>query len=152
MAKKQTNGGNGLDHRRGEVQAAIDRACDQLNSDGVSPRDYVEQLAWLFYLKAFDEMEKEALVSSVGRGLAAIGRGVTGAVRGAGKAVAKGAAEGSARSTLGGAMQRGAKGVFDAGGDAQALLGGAVLGTGLAAGGAGLMAGRYVVPKQRQQR
>lgn len=102
------------------------------------------------YLQAFDEMEKEALVSSVGRGLAAIGRGVTGAVRGAGKAVAEGAAAGSARSTLGNAMQRGAKGVFDAGSDAQALLGGAVLGTGLAAGGAGLMAGRYVVPKQRQ--
>jgi hypothetical protein len=102
------------------------------------------------YLQAFDEMEKEAVISSIGQGLAAIGRGVTGAVRGAGKAVAKGAAEGSARSTLGGAMQRGAKGVFDAGGDAQALLGGAVLGTGLAAGGAGLMAGRYVVPEQRQ--
>lgn len=103
------------------------------------------------YFQAFDEMEKEALVSSVGRGLASVGRGITGAVRGAGKALAEGAAEGAARSTLGNAMQRGAKGVFDAGSDAQALLGGAALGTGLAAGGAGLMAGRYVVPKQRGQ-
>lgn len=64
MAKKQTNGGNGLEHRRAEVQAIIDSACDQLNSDGVSPRDYVEQLAWLFYLKAFDEMETQRAVES----------------------------------------------------------------------------------------
>lgn len=57
MSEAKTNGGNGLEHRRQEVQQAVNAACDQLNSDGVSPRDYVEQLAWLFYLKAFDEME-----------------------------------------------------------------------------------------------
>jgi len=45
------------EHRRQEVQQAVKNACDQLNSDGVAPRDYVEQLAWLFFLKAFDEAE-----------------------------------------------------------------------------------------------
>lgn len=49
--------GNGLDHRRAEVQQAVKSACDMLNADGVAPRDYVEQLAWLFFLKAFDETE-----------------------------------------------------------------------------------------------
>jgi type I restriction enzyme M protein len=46
-----------LEHRRQEVQQAVKNACDMLNSDGVDPRNYVEQLAWLFFLKAFDEME-----------------------------------------------------------------------------------------------
>ena len=45
------------DHRRKEVQQAVKNACDQLRADGVEPRNYVEQLAWLFFLKAFDEME-----------------------------------------------------------------------------------------------
>ena len=48
---------NAARHRRQEVQQAVKNACDQLNSDGVAPRDYVEQLAWLFFLKAFDETE-----------------------------------------------------------------------------------------------
>lgn len=56
-----SNNNNGfsteIDHRRQEVRQAVDNACDQLNSDGVDPRDYVEQLAWLFFLKAFDEAE-----------------------------------------------------------------------------------------------
>ena len=52
-----TKNGNGLDHRRAEVQQAVKSACDMLNADGVAPRDYVEQLAWLFFLKAFDETE-----------------------------------------------------------------------------------------------
>jgi len=56
MTKNKTNG-NGLDHRRAEVQQAVKNACDMLNADGVAPRDYVEQLAWLFFLKAFDETE-----------------------------------------------------------------------------------------------
>jgi type I restriction enzyme M protein len=47
-----------VDHRRQEVQQAVKNACDQLNSDGVTPRDYVEQLSWLFFLKAFDEIEQ----------------------------------------------------------------------------------------------
>ena len=46
------------EHRRQDVRNAIDAACDQLNTDNVDPRDYVEQLAWMFFLKAFDETEK----------------------------------------------------------------------------------------------
>jgi type I restriction enzyme M protein len=46
-----------VDHRRQEVQQAIKNACDQLNAEGVDARNYVEQLAWLFFLKAFDEAE-----------------------------------------------------------------------------------------------
>ncbi len=58
MAKKKNGFSNGdIEHRRQEVQQATKNACDQLNSDGVDPRDYVEQLAWLFFLKAFDETE-----------------------------------------------------------------------------------------------
>src|SRR5512141_1317885 len=58
MATQKNGIGNGrAEHRRQEVQQAVKNACDQLNSDGVTPRDYVEQLAWLFFLKAFDEAE-----------------------------------------------------------------------------------------------
>lgn len=46
-----------IDHRRQEVQQIVKNACDQLNSEGVDARNYVEQLAWLFFLKAFDETE-----------------------------------------------------------------------------------------------
>jgi type I restriction enzyme M protein len=46
-----------VDHRRQEVQQAVKNACDQLNAEGVDARNYVEQLAWLFFLKAFDEAE-----------------------------------------------------------------------------------------------
>lgn len=53
---KQLSNGT-TEHRRQEVQQAIKSACDQLRDDGVEPRNYVEQLAWLFFLKAFDEME-----------------------------------------------------------------------------------------------
>ena len=53
---KQVSNGE-AEHRRREVQQAVKSACDQLRTDGVDPRDYVEQLAWLFFLKAFDEME-----------------------------------------------------------------------------------------------
>jgi len=50
------------EHPRQEVQQIVKNACDQLNSEGVDARNYVEQLAWLFFLKAFDEAEtsKEA--------------------------------------------------------------------------------------------
>ena len=44
-SKQASNGG--AEHRR-EVQQAVKSACDQLRADGVAPRDYVEQLAWLF--------------------------------------------------------------------------------------------------------
>ena len=53
---KQASNGE-TEHRRQEVQQAIKSACNQLRDDGVDPRNYVEQLAWLFFLKAFDEME-----------------------------------------------------------------------------------------------
>src|SRR3954470_24301391 len=43
--------------RRQEVQNAVKNACDHMRADGVNPRDYVEQLAWMFFLKAFDEAE-----------------------------------------------------------------------------------------------
>jgi type I restriction enzyme M protein len=46
-----------IEHRRQEVQQAIDNACDQMRSEGVQPHNYVEQIAWLFFLKAFDETE-----------------------------------------------------------------------------------------------
>jgi len=45
---------NNKDHRRQEVQQTVKNACDQLNAEGVDARNYVEQLAWLFFLKAFD--------------------------------------------------------------------------------------------------
>ncbi|MBM4395955.1 MAG: SAM-dependent DNA methyltransferase [Deltaproteobacteria bacterium] len=61
MSTATTNEANGsdarLEHRRQEVRQAVKNACDQMNSDGVAPRDYVEQVAWLFFLKAFDEAE-----------------------------------------------------------------------------------------------
>lgn len=56
MSKAKSNNGN-VDHRRQEVQQIVKNACDQLNSEGVDARNYVEQLAWLFFLKAFDEAE-----------------------------------------------------------------------------------------------
>lgn len=52
---KKSNGK--VDPRRAEVQQIVKNACDQLNSEGVDARNYVEQLAWLFFLKAFDESE-----------------------------------------------------------------------------------------------
>ena len=39
------------------MQQIVKNACDQLNAEGVDARNYVEQLAWLFFLKAFDEAE-----------------------------------------------------------------------------------------------
>jgi type I restriction enzyme M protein len=45
------------DHRRQEVRQLVKNACDELNQEGVDARNYVEQLAWLFFLKAFDEAE-----------------------------------------------------------------------------------------------
>ena len=48
---------NRIDHRRQEVRQIVKNACDQLNQEGVDARNYVEQLAWLFFLKAFDEAE-----------------------------------------------------------------------------------------------
>lgn len=46
-----------VEHRRQEVQQVIDNACDLMRSEGVQPHNYVEQMAWLFFLKAFDETE-----------------------------------------------------------------------------------------------
>jgi type I restriction enzyme M protein len=55
--QKRNNGNGQVDHRRQEVQQIVKNACDQLNAEGVDARNYVEQLAWLFFLKAFDESE-----------------------------------------------------------------------------------------------
>ncbi len=44
---------NNNDHRRQGVRQAVKNACDQLNQEGVDARNYVEQLARLFFLKAF---------------------------------------------------------------------------------------------------
>jgi type I restriction enzyme M protein len=58
MSEKSSGRKNGdLEHRRQEVQQAVKNACDQLRSEGVDARNYVEQLAWMFFLKAFDEAE-----------------------------------------------------------------------------------------------
>jgi type I restriction enzyme M protein len=57
MAKTNGRRNGALEHRRPEVKQAVDNACDQMRSDGVEPRNYVEQLAWMFFLKAFDEAE-----------------------------------------------------------------------------------------------
>jgi type I restriction enzyme M protein len=46
-----------IEHRREQVVQAIDNACNQMRSEGVQPHNYVEQLSWLFFLKAFDESE-----------------------------------------------------------------------------------------------
>ncbi|APR86256.1 Type I restriction-modification system, DNA-methyltransferase subunit M [Minicystis rosea] len=48
---------NGSEGRRQDVRNAVKNACDSMREDGVNPRDYVEQLAWMFFLKAFDEAE-----------------------------------------------------------------------------------------------
>jgi type I restriction enzyme M protein len=57
MSKSKSNSSGTVDHRRQEVRQIVKNACDQLNSEGVDARNYVEQLAWLFFLKAFDEAE-----------------------------------------------------------------------------------------------
>jgi type I restriction enzyme M protein len=59
MATAETNiSTNGVsEHRRQEVQQAVKNASDQMRVEGVPPRDYVEQLSWLFFLKAFEETE-----------------------------------------------------------------------------------------------
>ena len=58
MTTTNRNGlGNGAEARRDQVRQAVRNACDQLNSDGVEPRNYVEQLSWLFFLKAFEASE-----------------------------------------------------------------------------------------------
>ena len=54
---KPTTTQDQIEHRRQEVVQAIDNACDQMRSEGVQPHNYVEQLSWLFFLKAFDESE-----------------------------------------------------------------------------------------------
>jgi len=50
-------GSSTVDNRRQEVRQAVDSATDALRADGVQPRNYVEQLCWLFFLKAFEEVE-----------------------------------------------------------------------------------------------
>ena len=57
LSKPSAKPNGTVDHRRQEVRQTVKNACDQLNSEGVDARNYVEQLAWLFFLKAFDEAE-----------------------------------------------------------------------------------------------
>ena len=48
-----------VEYRKQEVEQAVKSACDQMRYDGVPPRDYAEQLSWLFFLKAFEESENQ---------------------------------------------------------------------------------------------
>ena len=48
---------NKVEHRRQEVRQAVKNASDRMRSEGVPPRDYVEQITWLFFLKSFEEAE-----------------------------------------------------------------------------------------------
>src|SRR5438552_8303875 len=57
MTQTSANTTQATESRRQEVQNAVKNACDHMRADGLNPRDYVEQLAWLFFLKAFDEAE-----------------------------------------------------------------------------------------------
>jgi type I restriction enzyme M protein len=59
MSKTNPTTQEKVDARRQEVRQAVKNACDMLNADGVDARNYVEQIAWLFFLKAFDEAESE---------------------------------------------------------------------------------------------
>lgn len=46
-----------VEHRRQEVRQAVKNASDRMRIEGVPPRDYVEQITWLFFLKSFEEAE-----------------------------------------------------------------------------------------------
>ena len=100
------------------------------------------------YMQAFDEMEKEAI-------LAGIGKGITGAMRGTGNKLLKGATEGTFRHRLGTGLTNTARSLYGTTGNINEAalkgLGGVALGAGTVGAGTGLMAGRYIVPKQRQQ-
>lgn len=101
------------------------------------------------YLQAFDEMEKEAI-------LAGIGKGITGAMRGASKKLlgegAGAAAEGTFRHSLGTGLKNTSKALYQGGNEAALKgVGGVALGAGALGLGTGLIGGRYIIPKQRQQ-
>lgn len=59
MSSSSNKSPNTVDSRRQEVRQAVKNACDMLNADGVDARNYVEQIAWMFFLKAFDEAESD---------------------------------------------------------------------------------------------
>jgi type I restriction enzyme M protein len=64
-ATESTTYTNGIsENRRQEVQQAVKNASDQMRNEGVPPRDYVEQLSWLFFLKAFEEAENRREVEA----------------------------------------------------------------------------------------
>ena len=96
------------------------------------------------YLQAFDaHMQKEAILSSAGRGLAAVGDAVGSAAGGLGRMLS-GSPAGGVRETLGRALTRASEGVA-ANRDTAALLGAGTLGAGaLGAGalGTGYLLGR----------
>ena len=97
------------------------------------------------YLRAYDALlNKEASLSGVGRGLAAVGEGIGGLASRAGSALSgmSGASTGGVRQTLGGALSRAAGGVA-ANKDTAALLGAGAVG----ALGTGFAAGRMTAPR-----
>src|SRR5262249_19153691 len=57
MSQGSTTVTKGTESRRQDVQNPVKNADGHMGADGVNPRDYVEQLAWMFFLKAFDESE-----------------------------------------------------------------------------------------------
>lgn len=50
---------------RQDVRDIVKKACHYLSTDGVEPRFYAAQLAWLFFLKALDESHTALAGSSV---------------------------------------------------------------------------------------
>lgn len=107
------------------------------------------------YLQAFDEMEKEAVLSSVGRGVQSFLSAGGKILRESGEAAAKaapGTFSGVTRGRLGNAMESAATAMK--GDDALARgVGAAALGAGgLAAGGMGasFLAGRATAPRQQR--
>ena len=49
----------GIVMNRSELKNKINNACDIMRQDGLGIMDYMEQLSWLFFLKAVSEQEEE---------------------------------------------------------------------------------------------
>jgi len=49
----------GVVMNRSELKNTINNACDIMRQDGLGIMDYMEQLSWLFFLKAVSEQEEE---------------------------------------------------------------------------------------------
>lgn len=102
------------------------------------------------YLRAFDaHMQKEAVLSATGRGLAAVGDAVGNAAGGLGRMLSGGATAGGVRETLGKALTRASDGVA-ANRDTAALIGAGTLGAG--ALGAGALGTGYLLGRPSSDR